>query len=89
MPTSEVVYKGRIHSCADRQKITFRFGKNRQFRVGVDTCPRKQRLNDRPLAVAQITHIPRSFIFLLSCTYYTTFAPIGTASEITTLCAEC
>ena len=36
MPTSEVVYKGCIHSCADRRKITFRFGENLQFQVGVD-----------------------------------------------------
>ncbi|MCI8810682.1 MAG: ABC transporter ATP-binding protein, partial [Oscillibacter sp.] len=32
----DVVYKGCIHLCADRRKITFRFGENRHFHVGVD-----------------------------------------------------
>ena len=36
-PASDVVYKGCIHLCADRRKITFRFGENRHFHVGVDT----------------------------------------------------
>ena len=35
-PASGVVYKGCIHLCADRRKITFRFGENRHFQVGVD-----------------------------------------------------
>ena len=35
-PASDVVYKGCIHLCADRRKITFRFGENRHFHVGVD-----------------------------------------------------
>ena len=31
-----MVYKGCIHLCADRRKITFCFGENRHFQVGVD-----------------------------------------------------
>ena len=36
-PACKVVYKGCIHSCADRRKITFCFGEKRQFLVGVDS----------------------------------------------------
>ena len=43
MPTSEVVYKGCIHSCAGRRKITFHFGGNRQLWIGVDNHPTKGR----------------------------------------------
>ena len=36
MPESDVVEKGCIHCYADRRKMTFCFGENRQFQVGVD-----------------------------------------------------
>ena len=35
-PASETVYKGCIHHYADRRKMTFCFGENRHFQVGVD-----------------------------------------------------
>ena len=51
MPASEVVYKGCIHLCAGRRKITFRFGENRHFQVGVDSIKHAQillKLDKRP-----------------------------------------